>query len=267
MFDVPSTVVADKPINVLFSITDVCNLTCVQCPHIIPGVRWVHSRVTPEKVHDVLAGATQVSLHGAGEVLMHPHWHSYVPQPSSYERNIGFVTNGLLFTPKNVELLMAHKIAYLDISMDAGSEEVYGKIRGGDWARLWDGIDRVIAARAGGPYPKLIANITLMMANIWEVARLIPILKAHQFTHLHVFHLNKLGEDEAKAWKYRFNSGSGDFTYWDQQCTLPVNQHAHDTAMTAAARVAKRESFLVACSGLFFGKQGFAMPLHELVKC
>lgn len=267
MYIVPSSIIAPKPANVLVSVTDVCNLTCVQCPHVIPDTKWQHTQVPAEKIREASENAKVMSLHGAGEVLMHPHWQDYVPQPPDYAHSVGFVTNGLLFTPRNIELLISRKIDYLDISVDAGSERVYKRIRGGDWHRLWDGVDRLIAARQDGIHPKLIANMTLMMANVFDVYKLIPLLKTRGFTHLHIFHLNAKEEAVAKAWNYRFNDDSGDFNYRDQQCTLPHNLPEHDTALRTAASTAKREKFSILCSGLFFNRQGFGMPIHELVDC
>ena len=205
-----------------------------------------------------------MSLHGAGEVLMNPRWADFVPDPPTYAHCVNFVTNGTLFTPHNVELLIRLKIHHLDISLDAGSEETYGKIRGGNWTKLWDGIDRLIASRLN-IHPMLMANMTLMQSNVWEVAKLIPILMAKKFEHLHIFHLNRMPDAEAKAWRFPFNDGSGEFTYYDQQCLLPENKAEHDEAIAQAAAIARELSFPVRCSGLFFGKLGFSMNLHELV--
>lgn len=265
-YEVPETLVADKPKAVLLCVTDVCNLTCVQCPHVNPVNRWSHTSVPPEKIREASDHAQYLSLHGAGEVLMHPHWSSFVPDPPDYARNVCFVTNGTLFTPRNVDLIIKHKISALDISLDAGCAEAYAKIRGGNWQKVWEGIDRLIAARPSNGYPVLRANMTLMKSNVWEVAKLIPLLAARKFHDLHFFHMNAMPETQAKAWRFPFNDQSGEFCYYDQQGLLPVDRLEHDTALVEAAKIADQLNFPVHCTGLFFGSTGCGMSLVNLVQ-
>ncbi len=258
-FEVPTEVVCQPPVVVAISVTDICNLRCVQCPHVDhKNDHWVHCTVAPVKFSEATAQAKTVSLHGGGEVLVHPRWHEYVPKTPGCDT--GFVTNGTLLDARNVQKVVDSGLGWLNISFDAGSPEAYRKIRGSDWTRLWAGIDRLVASQAK---LNLTANMTLMRANLHEPAKLVPLLAGRGFKLLHLFHLNQLSGPDLDQWNYSFHDGSGTFSYRDQQFT-PQDTEVHDVAMRHLAGVAQAHQFKVVVTGLFLGKLANMEDLNEL---
>ena len=219
MFTVPNKVEADLPPNLMISTTDVCNIKCVMCQHARIQEGWRHMSVPPSDLHPFVRSAKQVSLHGIGEPLMHRKFWDFIPDDVAYENRVGWVTNGLLFTESNVTKLFEKKIAWLDISMDAGTRSTYKAIRGGDWKTLWECIARIIRHRQDktSPFPELYANMTLMHTNILEVATLAKLLP-QEFESLHLFHLNPLESAGVEEWKVPYNDKVGTFNYEAQSC-------------------------------------------------
>lgn len=261
---IPNTTWADWPESLTLSVTDVCNLRCVQCFHAINAPEaFHHANLDFEKARFLLRRAKIVALHGCGEPLMHPRLWDLLPDDLGYENGVGFCTNGLLFTEETVDRLFAKRIAWLDFSIDAGTPETYGKIRGGNWETLWGNIDRIVARRGDATYPLLYANMTLMAANVRDVAALLSHLALRRFGRLHILHMHEFNWSQFPEWRVPFRDGTGVFDYRAQNCLRPENIAMHDAAIREAIEVAHELDFpLLMATGVFLGENGSHRRLY-----
>jgi len=132
------------PSQILFDITEVCNLECIHCPH--PDFKKsnnftnafldinLHNKLIDE-VAKYGEGITQYIRYASnGEPLVHPK----VFEMISYTKNktvtpVTLTTNGVTMSTKRMEKLILSNIDCIDISIDAYSEDIYKKVRvGGD---------------------------------------------------------------------------------------------------------------------------------------
>jgi MoaA/NifB/PqqE/SkfB family radical SAM enzyme len=122
------------------------------------------------------AGAERIQLHGGGgEPMMSRSFWNWVSHCSgNANAEIEFHTNGLLLSPCNIDRLMQHRVAYINISCDAATQETYRKIRGGDWDRLMRNISALSKVRSERrPDMHLRLNMTVMRDNAHEMPALV----------------------------------------------------------------------------------------------
>lgn len=130
--DFPSQVIADA--------TEICNLSCIHCPHSefkkskhyearYLDIELHHKMV--EEVRDYGQGNTQyIRYTSNGEPLIHPKIYDmldYAVKNSGVF--ITLTTNGTILNEKRIEKLLASGLNLIDISIDAFTSETYAKVR------------------------------------------------------------------------------------------------------------------------------------------
>lgn len=131
---------AEFPSQILVDVTEICNLSCIHCPHPqFKNSEHYASRALTLDLHSKMVD--EVRQHGQnntqyiryaanGEPLTHPHIYEMLEEAT---RNSGVMvtltTNGTLMTEKRIERLLAAGVDVIDISLDALTPETYAKIR------------------------------------------------------------------------------------------------------------------------------------------
>jgi radical SAM protein with 4Fe4S-binding SPASM domain len=202
-----------------------CNLNCIMCnqkqvrrepkesPSVMPGLMLHLVAFEPVIENIILQG---------GEPLLVPEILGYLEREASGKQNhtITLNTNGLLF---HLHEGILRKIRWLKInfSVDAGSQEIYEKIRaGGNWDRLVRNIDLAlrITRERGGEWSINIQNL-IMKSNVEHVhemvqfwaerassQRIYPVLGVDNTTE-NVFVYNHL-LDQVPRWHHSLDEAS-----------------------------------------------------------
>jgi MoaA/NifB/PqqE/SkfB family radical SAM enzyme len=129
--------------------TIACNLKCPMCYQLdepaarLPGDLFA-------SLEPWIATASELQIMG-GEAFVAKQcldWFRRV-DPVRFPRcRLAAITNGLGFTPATCELMALRRWSWILVSIDAASERVYAKTRGGDFGSLLRGLDRLARVRA-----------------------------------------------------------------------------------------------------------------------
>jgi radical SAM protein with 4Fe4S-binding SPASM domain len=121
------------PISVLLELHNRCNLDCLMCHSAHrSGARVAIDETTLDRLFaEFKQHALPAIMFGAGdEPLMYKTFDQVLSRASQAEiMDIFVFTNGTLLTPDKAEMLLQAGVTRLFISLDAASEETYGRIR------------------------------------------------------------------------------------------------------------------------------------------
>lgn len=168
--------VSDFPLHLELEINNYCNLKCKMC-HFAkyfhnPGKKKDMDLDLLDVILEQCKGRLPAVLIGSGaESLLHPQIEEIIGKFYDAEiMDIIVSTNGLLLTEKIVDLLIALQIARITISVDAVSQHVYKKIRGGNLALVEKNILRLIKAKekASSQLPYLRLTFVMQPENMHE---------------------------------------------------------------------------------------------------
>ena len=128
------------PSQINIDCTMFCNLACIHCPYetvtkLKGKGRQNLSLELHTKLIDEIATAGQghcrfLRYTGDGEPLLHPHLAEMIAY--AFERTklpINVTTNGMLLTEERTRALIAAGVSVFDVSIDAHSQDVYGRVR------------------------------------------------------------------------------------------------------------------------------------------
>lgn len=238
------TMVRHLPTELSIAATDRCNLRCVMCGshHAQKGDNNAgkdeFSGSLIRKVEPLAAGADSVQLHGGGgEPLFNPQFWQLAAgfSRAGGGRSIEIHTNGLLFNERNIARLMDSAITHVSLSFDAASEPMYRRIRGGNFQKLLDNVEHLVAARqrSGRGDLRLTANMTVFVANAHEAAPLVALAQRLGIDAVILMHLNG---GEAYDWVETKPDG----WIFNYRANLPTAEPRHvrdcmDAAIAAAA--------------------------------
>jgi MoaA/NifB/PqqE/SkfB family radical SAM enzyme len=142
------------PSQVLVDATEVCNLSCIHCPH--PtfkktehyGGRFIDEELNKKMVEEVRVHGKTLYIRYAsnGEPLVHPKIFEMLAYAKDRSNAlVTLTTNGKILNEKRTATLLSTKVDVVDISLDAFSEDVYAGIRvGGDLAVTRGNVLRLI---------------------------------------------------------------------------------------------------------------------------
>ncbi len=169
---------APLPLKVALELTTRCNIVppCVMCARVIatPDSKWRTRNMDPhiwQELLPVLRQAESISLFGGGEPLVYPHLFPLLRELDPGRSQIGFNTNGLLLTRENWLQLIERRLAWLSISIDAATPEMYRHIRRRtDFDQLLDKIrlGQQLKTETGSRGPNVEINMTVMRTNLPE---------------------------------------------------------------------------------------------------
>lgn len=153
-----------------------CNLSCPSCrPHAITKLD-VQSATATKDADVILERARPtieiLKLAGDGEVFFSLWMRGILQSINANDwprlRLIQLLTNGTLFDEKADRELSpgTQFIRRVSVSVDAGDEETYARVRGGDWNRLMRNLEWMSGARQSGRFEYLQLNFTLRAENL-----------------------------------------------------------------------------------------------------
>ena len=88
-----------------------------------------------------------IELQGEGEPLLHPRFFDMVEAAKARGIRVSIITNGSLLTPERIERLLDAKIGSIHVSIESADPEKFQEIRGGLFAKVRDGLARLVALR------------------------------------------------------------------------------------------------------------------------
>lgn len=199
-----------------------CNLACPSCrsEHItqLTVVQKQNMAATEDAIERHAPFLEWVSF-GDGEVLFSPWGRQLImgfdPIKFPRLRGLELKTNGLLFDEFNYRALQpgAQWIKRLMVSIDAGDEVTYDRVRGGDWQRLMSNLRWMSKLRERGQIEKFQINMTLRLDNFRSLPQLVEIGK-------------KLNVDSVKVMSFEHWDRMGIPDYEAQAIHLPCHsQH------------------------------------------
>jgi sulfatase maturation enzyme AslB (radical SAM superfamily) len=210
------TTVRSTPPILSLETTSACNLRCVMCAHAYGEVH------RPKHLDDALVSelkpflkrANIVQLHGIGEPTNSPaFWRMLedLPPPGICKSSIN--TNFTVIDDERLKKLLDSNLTIINVSLDAGTEATYQKIRGFSFDVVVENIERLLAGRRarGNGFPHVHLNMTLMRSNIEELTDFIRLAERLGVDEIMLWHLNRW-PDEAMA-RYVIRKDGWSFDY------------------------------------------------------
>ncbi|MGM0564130.1 MAG: radical SAM protein [Pseudomonadota bacterium] len=154
-----------------------CNFTCGFC-----AGRHMPQQDLPLETFrafiDQVEGLEALELQGEGEPLLHPHFFDMIALAREKFPNleISMITNGSMFSQKNIDKILDHGIARIFVSVESVDDEQFQRIRGGKLARLRSGVPALKKARdeRGLEYPLIGLATTILRSTLGELTQAIP---------------------------------------------------------------------------------------------
>jgi MoaA/NifB/PqqE/SkfB family radical SAM enzyme len=174
---------ATFPSQVIIDVTELCNLACTHCPH--PAFKksehYAGRTLDPALVAKAIGEVAdagqgivqQVRFTSEGEPLLHPAiFPILVDAVTRAGTLVSLTTNGVLLTPARVDSLLATGIGFVDISLDAFTDETYARIRvRGDLSVTRANVLRLIdRARANASPTRVVVSYIEQPDNARETA-------------------------------------------------------------------------------------------------
>jgi MoaA/NifB/PqqE/SkfB family radical SAM enzyme len=153
-----------------------CNFTCGFCA----GRHLDQSDLAPADFARVLAAFPDVrhlELQGEGEPLLHPGFFEMARRARDRGIRVSSITNGSLFTPRNVERLLEAGVSSLLISIESPDHDEFRRIRGGRLEKVSDGIRALLGARraAGLRTPAVGFAVTVLAATAHRIGEIVEL--------------------------------------------------------------------------------------------
>jgi len=189
------TTVRSTPVMLSLETTSACNLRCVMCAHAYGEVhRPKHlddELVT--KLKRFLKRAKHVQLHGIGEPTNSPaFWRLLGDLAPPQICNSSINTNFTVIDEERLSKLLDSNLKVINVSLDAGTEATYQKIRGFSFNVVVGNIERLLTGRRarGQAFPLVYMNMTLMRSNIEEMGDFIRLAKRLGVDQIMLWHMN-----------------------------------------------------------------------------
>jgi hypothetical protein len=197
------TTVRSTPVMLSLESTSACNLRCVMCPHAYGEVhRPKHlDDGLATKLKHFLKRASSVQLHGIGEPMNSPaFWRLLADLPPPQICSSSVNTNFTVMDDGRLKNLLDSNLHLINVSLDAGTEATYQKIRGFSFDVVVGNIERLLESRRarGQAFPLVYMNMTLMRSNIEEIGDFIRLAERLGVDRVVLGHMNRL-RDEAMA--------------------------------------------------------------------
>ena len=187
------------PTHITLETTTICNLKCPMCTISLgrPSVRpYYLSEDIVRKLSPAIKISKSLQFSGIGEPLLSQSLFKCLEliPPDCYSH---FNSNFLLLTPEICQKLIESNLTEINISMDAGTESTYKKIRSNDFKKLIDNIILFHKMRKDmkKDYPLLTNNMTLMRSNIDELCEFIDLSISMGIFSSSTWPLNDFGKE------------------------------------------------------------------------
>ena len=240
----PDILAKTLPRDFLIPITSYCNYRCVICDHGLPD-KPVQQAHYPREILDRLLAAfeasdsfVRVALTGLGEPLLSPILRETVESIQNPLVWFHFCTNGSLLTPEWSQWIVSQKISHVNISIDAGTEETYAKIRRAKFKRVVNNVEALAKEINHSDLANvlLVLNMTLMRENLRDISPFLE-LASRVGASAYVNQLHPQPPDNRYNWIIKYP----DFHFDYHQQVLPLDNLTLN-ALTDASNLARKKS-------------------------
>lgn len=163
-FDRGATVVRSDPVDLVLSLTTVCNMRCVMCPQgrgLVANPQHMPLSMV-NGIRPFVKKASRICLSGVGEQTVGKAFKEILRiAPHGPDRCLKMNSNGYSLTDKKIDELVKSSLTEFNVSLDAATPVTYGKIRGGDFRKVIGGITRLVEAKR-----RLLKNDLLICINM-----------------------------------------------------------------------------------------------------
>lgn len=146
------------PVYLELSPAGACNQRCTFCAPEVLGYKTTHlnADILAERFAEMKElreadpdklGIKNFHIAGEGEPLLHPRIDQICQSARAAGISVGILTNGVPLTEKRAYAILPHVDLYLQISINAGTEESYSRIHQThpkDWECVWKNIRRIV---------------------------------------------------------------------------------------------------------------------------
>ncbi|NQU44661.1 radical SAM protein [bacterium] len=170
-----------RPLRIHLAINDYCNIRCPHCLRHTPSVpvnRGGLSVADLRRLVPWFRSAHFVALAGLGEPFIQKDLFDVIGMIHAEGAAVSIITNGTLLDEKAARKLVGHKLTVVNFSIDAGTREVFNRVRlGADFDKVVANIDRLVELkrRLNVPFPVMAINMTLMRDTLAEIEAVIDL--------------------------------------------------------------------------------------------
>lgn len=175
------------PEDITIHVSNRCNYKCIMCTEWRKPETTDLSATVLDNISPILPFVNTVYITG-GEPLLYKHLEKVFRLAATSKCDVSMVTNGSLFTDKSIQMLFDHRLSKVKFSLDAATAKTYKKIRGGDLARIWTNISRLVETkrRYNLSFPRVEIGFVAMRSNIHELSKFIVLAKSIGVDHIYV---------------------------------------------------------------------------------
>lgn len=146
---------AEFPMMCVISFVYICNSRCPNCPYNNSNIKdsYKDSLIMPEHILKKIADDcgqynAYIRVSGGGEPMLHPQATYLFIYAKNKGAKVGLITNGSKFNKENLTALIEAGIDNIEVSVDAGDENTYKRVRTGlDWRRLNKNVEMAVNIR------------------------------------------------------------------------------------------------------------------------
>jgi MoaA/NifB/PqqE/SkfB family radical SAM enzyme len=175
------------PLEITLTLLLKCNYRCSMCYQKSYEGELDWSVI--ERIEPLLPFANTLQLFG-GEPLLYQRITELFDMAHRHGCVITTISNGSLLSEEMCQKLVEHQVGGIKFSIDAGTAATYKRIRGGDFAKVMAGVERIseLKLRHGTPLPVMDFNFLAMRSNLPELPRLLRIASSLGVRAINVFY-------------------------------------------------------------------------------
>jgi radical SAM protein with 4Fe4S-binding SPASM domain len=160
-----------SPNSIQIEPTTRCNLRCRYCISPVWDRRGMDmSFESFKKMVDRFPCLTRILMQGIGEPLLCKDLFRMIDYCRKKGIRASTITNATLIDDKAAQRLAGSSLEFILVSVDGASKETFESIRtGASFERVVENMKRLVAAKKGRKYPKIIINYTCNKHNIGEL--------------------------------------------------------------------------------------------------
>lgn len=188
------------PISIQCSLTDTCFNRCPMCEHPMRPQRKIEVAKWLEFFHFAIKRGLESVCYSGGDSMAYQQFNLVMDEHLKMEIPFGIITTG--YVPPHIDVSLLSKAAWVRVSLDAVTPEVYAKVRGAiKVEKVLSSVERLLAA---GTNVEL--NLTVHAGNADELPKVLEWAKQRNINKIDVKHLNppsvERGGQIAEDWEW-----------------------------------------------------------------
>lgn len=154
-----------KPISLSIEMGNVCNLECSYCnvPHYTDKKEFMSENIFDKLIENLKKEKINRVRIGGGEPTLHPQFDYFVSEIRKHTKYLSIVTNCQWNQSSIVETLIKTPFDLIEVSMDAGGEDIYESSRRGAKYHLFESNLTYLKSLKDKSKSKTLINMRLMV--------------------------------------------------------------------------------------------------------